>query len=154
MASSFRVIIAVICVFLCVTVIYVDSFEKTDCYYNERFYKDREEFPRYSTFCRLYRCENRRVILVTTDQTNGDLSSQMFAYLHHKQFSTYLRNNSGISKLVIWIDGCGYQNKSADIANSELNVGVETNAPVEQKFLSPNHTQLDCSAMHSLIERE
>ncbi|GFO11692.1 hypothetical protein PoB_003819700 [Plakobranchus ocellatus] len=88
------------------------------------------------------------------DQTNGDLSSQMFAYLHHNQFSAYLRNNSGMSKLVIWIDGCGYQNKSAGIANSELHLGVETNAPVEQKFLTPNHTQMDCGAMHSLIERK
>ncbi|GFN76065.1 hypothetical protein PoB_000257100 [Plakobranchus ocellatus] len=78
----------------------------------------------------------------------------MFAYLHHNQFSAYLRNNSGISKLVIWIDGCGYQNKSADIANSELHVGVETNALVEQKFLTPNHIQMGCGAMHSLIERK
>ncbi|GFN77309.1 hypothetical protein PoB_000381500 [Plakobranchus ocellatus] len=77
----------------------------------------------------------------------------MFAYLHHNQFSAYLRNNSGISKLVIWIHGCGYQNKSTDIANSELHLSVETNAPVEQKFLIPNHTQMGCGAMHSLREK-
>ncbi|GFO16212.1 hypothetical protein PoB_004271700 [Plakobranchus ocellatus] len=88
------------------------------------------------------------------DQTNGDLSSQMFAYLHHNHFSTYLRNYSGISKLVIWSDCCGYQNKSAAIANSVLHLSVETNAPVEQKFLIPNHTQMDCGAMHGLIERK
>ncbi|GFN80865.1 hypothetical protein PoB_000737100 [Plakobranchus ocellatus] len=41
-----------------------------------------------------------------------------------------------------------------DIANSELHLSVETNAPVEQKFLSPNHTQMDCGAMHSLIEKK
>ncbi|GFO41486.1 hypothetical protein PoB_006799100 [Plakobranchus ocellatus] len=63
-----------------------------------------------------------------------------------------------MSKLVIWIDGCGYQNKSTGIAISELHLSVETNAPVEQKFLTPNHTpnhtQMGCDAMHSLIERK
>ncbi|GFO33770.1 hypothetical protein PoB_006027500 [Plakobranchus ocellatus] len=80
----------------------------------------------------------------------------MFAYLHHNHFSTYLRNYSGISKLVIWSDGCGYQNKSAGIANSvlHLTLSVETNAPVQQKLLTPGHTQMDCGAMHSLVERK
>ncbi|GFO05363.1 hypothetical protein PoB_003186800 [Plakobranchus ocellatus] len=60
----------------------------------------------------------------------------------------------GISKLLIWNDGCGYQNKSAAIANSVLHLSVETKAPVEQKFLTPGHTQMDCGAMHSLVERK
>ncbi|GFO05373.1 hypothetical protein PoB_003187800 [Plakobranchus ocellatus] len=66
----------------------------------------------------------------------------MFAHLHHNRFSTYLRNYSGTSKLLTWNDGCGYQNKSAAIANSV------------QKFLTPGHTQMDCGAMHSLVERK
>ncbi|GFO35683.1 hypothetical protein PoB_006218800 [Plakobranchus ocellatus] len=40
------------------------------------------------------------------------------------------------------------------IANSELHLSGETNAPMEQKFLTPSHTQMDCGAMHSLLERK
>ncbi|GFN86834.1 hypothetical protein PoB_001334000 [Plakobranchus ocellatus] len=40
------------------------------------------------------------------------------------------------------------------IANSALHLSVETNAPEEQNFLTPDHTQMDCDAMHSLVERK
>ncbi|GFO22255.1 hypothetical protein PoB_004876000 [Plakobranchus ocellatus] len=79
----------------------------------------------------------------------------MFAYLHHNHFSTYLRNYSGMSKLVIWSDDCGYQNISADIAHSVLHLSVGTiNAPVEPKCLTLGHIQMNCGAMHSLVERK
>ncbi|KAK3793670.1 hypothetical protein RRG08_014564 [Elysia crispata] len=59
------------------------------------------------------------------DETNGDHSSQMFGYLHHNYFSRYLDTNPDIAKIVIWSDGCGYQNKCTTIANSLLQLVVE-----------------------------
>ena len=82
------------------------------------------------------------------DESNADLSSQMFGYLHHNHFSRYLDANPDVSIVVIWSDGYGYQNKCVTIANSLLQLVVKKKAPIEQKFLTAGHTQ-----MHSLIER-
>lgn len=87
------------------------------------------------------------------DETNGDLSSQMFGYLHFSHFSRYLDANPDVSKIIIWSDGCGYQNKCTTIANSLLQLVVEKKVPIEQKYLTPGHTQMECDSMHSLIER-
>ncbi|GFS19681.1 hypothetical protein ElyMa_005039000 [Elysia marginata] len=87
------------------------------------------------------------------DESNADLSSQMFGYLHHNHFSRYLDAKPDDSNAVIWSDGCGYQNKCVTIANSLLQLVVEKKVPIEQKFLTPGNTQMECDAMHSLIER-
>ena len=87
------------------------------------------------------------------DESNADLSSQMFGYLHHNHFSRYLGANQDVSIVVIWSDDYGYQNKCVTIANSLLQLVVEKKAPIEQKFLTAGHTQLECDAIHSLIER-
>ena len=87
------------------------------------------------------------------DETNGDLSGQMFGYLHYNHFSRYLDANPDIAKIVIWSDGCGYQNKCATIANSLLQLVVEKKVTIEQKFLTPGHTQMECDSMHSLIKQ-
>ncbi|GFR65552.1 hypothetical protein ElyMa_001950300 [Elysia marginata] len=77
----------------------------------------------------------------------------MFGFLHHNHFSRYLDANPDVSNVVIWSDGCGYQNKCVTIANSLLQLVVEKKVPIEQKFLTPGHTQMKCDAMHSLMER-
>ncbi|GFN93547.1 hypothetical protein PoB_002005300 [Plakobranchus ocellatus] len=87
------------------------------------------------------------------DETNGDLSGDMFASLHFNHFYRYLELNPGIKKLIIWSDGCGYQNKSHCIANSFLHLALERAVTIEQKYLVPGHTQMECDSMHSVIER-
>ena len=87
------------------------------------------------------------------DESIADLSSQMFGYLHHNHFSRYLDANPDVSIVVIWSDDYGYQNKCVTIANSLLQLAVEKKVPIEQKFFTPGHTQMECDAMHSLIER-
>ncbi|GFO03453.1 hypothetical protein PoB_002995800 [Plakobranchus ocellatus] len=43
-------------------------------------------------------------------ETNTDLSSFMFAFLHHQHFKRQLELFPEITKVIIWSDGCGYQN--------------------------------------------
>ena len=77
----------------------------------------------------------------------------MFGYLHHNHFSRYLDANPDVSIVVIWSDGYGYQNECVTIANILLQLVVKKKAPIEQKFLTAGRTQMECDAMHSLIER-
>ncbi|GFO28632.1 hypothetical protein PoB_005513700 [Plakobranchus ocellatus] len=87
------------------------------------------------------------------DETHGDLSGDIFASLHFNYFLQYLEQNPGIKKLIILSDGCGYQNKLHCIANSFLHLALERAVTIEQKYLGPGHTQMECNSMHSVIER-
>ena len=87
------------------------------------------------------------------DETNGSLSSQMFGWLHHRHFSQYLAKNPSVKKLVIYSDGCGYQNKCSSVANCFLQLALEQGITIEQKYLVSGHTQMECDSMHSVIER-
>lgn len=88
------------------------------------------------------------------DETNADLSSHMFAYLHHNHFSQYLDKNPHIKHLIVYSDGCGYQNKCSNVTNAFAQLAAEKNVTVEQKFLVSGHTQMECDSVHSVIERK
>lgn len=54
--------------------------------------------------------------------------------------------------VVLWSDGCGNQNRNCIFANALLNLAVEKNVQIEQKFLLKGHTQMECDSVHSNIE--
>ena len=76
----------------------------------------------------------------TWDETDGDLSSETFAFLHHKHFSAYLDKHPEIKTLIIWSDGCGYQNRNAKVANSFMHLSKEKGVTIDQKYLTKWHT--------------
>ncbi|CAH1099611.1 unnamed protein product [Psylliodes chrysocephalus] len=55
--------------------------------------------------------------------------------------------------IIIYSDGCGYQNKNAVLSNALLTFSVTNKKIVEQKYLVRGHTQMECDSVHSLIER-
>ncbi|KAK5643905.1 hypothetical protein RI129_007750 [Pyrocoelia pectoralis] len=55
--------------------------------------------------------------------------------------------------IVIYSDGCGYQNRNNVLANALLNFSIQHNIVVFQKYLEPGHTQMECESVHSGIER-
>ena len=63
------------------------------------------------------------------DETEANLSSDVFAYLWFSHFDKVLQINPAIEKLIIWRDGCGLQ-----------------------KYLVAGHTQMECDSMHSTIK--
>ena len=87
------------------------------------------------------------------DETSGTLSSDVFAWLQFDHFRAYLEANEEIDTLIVWSDGCGYQNRNATVTNAYLQLAAERKITIEQKFLVPGHTQMECDSMHSLIER-
>ncbi|KAK3911487.1 Auxin-responsive protein IAA9 [Frankliniella fusca] len=61
-----------------------------------------------------------------------------------------------IENLILWSDTCGGQNKNA-LINCALMVAMahkKTVKKIDQKFLVPGHTHLECDSDHALIEEK
>lgn len=67
----------------------------------------------------------------------------------------YLQTQFSQSSLdiIIYSDGCGYQNRNSILSNALLAFSVINKKTIEQKFLVKGHTQMECDSVHSLIER-
>ncbi|CAG9764937.1 unnamed protein product [Ceutorhynchus assimilis] len=56
--------------------------------------------------------------------------------------------------IIIYSDGCGFQNRNKVLANALLNLAMKHEVTIYQKYLEPGHTQMECDSVHSLIERK
>ena len=88
------------------------------------------------------------------NESEGDLSSEVFAYLQYQHFASIICNNPGLEEIVIWSDGCGYQNRNTNVANVYSALSQQYGITITQKFLVAGHTQMECDSMHSTIERK
>ena len=88
------------------------------------------------------------------DEVNGNLSSDTFAWLQYSHFKKIISDNPAIKKIIIWSDGCGYQNRNATISSAYLTLARETGRVLVQKYLVSGHTQMEVDSMHSSIEHQ
>ncbi|XP_063590497.1 uncharacterized protein LOC134767429 [Penaeus indicus] len=88
------------------------------------------------------------------NETEGDLKSEVFSYLQYHHFETIILENPNLQELVIWSDGCGYQNRNVKVANAYSALARKYGIRIIQKFLVAGHTQMECDSMHSTIERK
>lgn len=102
----------------------------------------------------LYNLNTKDGYCYTWNETEGDLSSEVFAYLQYKHFESVLKNQPHLKKIIIWSDGCGYQNRNVKVANMYSHLACEYNVDIVQKYLVSGHTQMECDSMHSTIERK
>ena len=87
------------------------------------------------------------------DECNGDLSSNMFAYLDYHHFEQYIKSHPNITHYIIWSDNCSYQNKNVTLSNMFFHLVRTYNVTIDQKYLLTGHTQMECDSMHSYIEK-
>ncbi|KAK3796501.1 hypothetical protein RRG08_003221 [Elysia crispata] len=78
-----------------------------------------------------YDLKSKQAFNYVFDETNGDLSSHMFGYLHYNHFRTFLNDNPDIKMAA---------------AEQDITIG--------QKFLVYGHTQRKCDSAHSVVERK
>ena len=88
------------------------------------------------------------------DETQGDVNSEMFAYLQYQHFCDVLDAHPEIKEVIIWSDGCTYQNRNTNLANSLLHLAITRGVKIVQKYLVVGHTQMEVDSMHSSIERK
>ncbi|MEL7308194.1 MAG: hypothetical protein AAGK05_10210 [Pseudomonadota bacterium] len=87
------------------------------------------------------------------DETQADLSSDVFASIQTAHFREYLGQHPLVKQLIVWSDNCCYQNKNVALANAYSALANETGVTIIQKYLVQGHTQMECDNMHSKIER-
>jgi len=57
-------------------------------------------------------------------------------------------------KIILFSDGCTYQNRNATLSNALLNLNLLSRVSIIQKYLQRGHTQMEVDSMHSTIERK
>lgn len=89
------------------------------------------------------------------DETEADLTANTFASL----LIDYLKNtvsqlNNRSKDVIIWSDGCTYQNRNATVSNALLSFSVTNKITIYQKYLAKGHTQMEVDSVHAAIERK
>lgn len=100
----------------------------------------------------MYNLATHKCVNFWWNETEGDLSASTFANFildHISQTCT-----AKTIPIFLYSDGCCYQNRNCILSNALLHYAIKNNTVIEQKFLEKGHTNMECDAVHSLIERK
>lgn len=86
------------------------------------------------------------------NETNGDLTASSFISCIIYHLKTYSLTDS--LPIIIYSDGCGYQNRNHFLSNALSIFAIENNKVIEQKYLEKGHTQMECDSAHAKIEKK
>lgn len=86
-------------------------------------------------------------------EINGGLESDVFASIMVRFLLSEIQKHKP-SKIIVWSDGCTYQNRNVKLSNGLLELAMEQNIIIEQKYLEVGHTQMEADSIHSTIERK
>jgi hypothetical protein len=81
----------------------------------------------------------------------GGLDADVFASCLHDYITNDERCKAA-DKVVIYSDGCTYQNRNVTLANMLMQISV-SGKTIIQKFLEKGHTQMECDSVHATCER-
>lgn len=95
----------------------------------------------------MYNLQSHEVVCYWFDETATDLVASSFVSCIIHTLSNILQNNR--LPVILWSDGCNYQNRNAVLSNALLHLSKEFNVDIEQKFLTKGHTQMECDSVHS-----
>lgn len=101
----------------------------------------------------LYNLATKEGYCYPWEETEGELKMENFSSMQYQHFKKILINDPGIKTLIVWSDGAVYQNKNSSVSNAYLQLAMEHGIEIYQKYLVVGHTQMECDAMHSTIER-
>ncbi|KAK6177541.1 hypothetical protein SNE40_015624 [Patella caerulea] len=82
----------------------------------------------------------------------GGLSSHNFATCIQHYIETLIE--PGIEEIILFSDGCGYQNRNVSVSNALLYTAVKNGITIIQKYLEKGHTQMEVDSVHSTLERK
>lgn len=102
----------------------------------------------------LYNLKTKEGYCYIWEEPEGDLSSEVFASLQYSHFDRYIQEHPQVKELIIWSDGCGYQNRNTTISNAYLELARHRHVKIVQKYLVAGHTQMEVDSMHACIERK
>lgn len=86
------------------------------------------------------------------DETEGGLNADEFTSIISKFIRTEV-DGTKYDHIIMYSDGCTFQNRNAILSNALLQVSHQTGFTITQKFLEKGHTQMECDSMHATIEK-
>ena len=98
----------------------------------------------------ILQCKSRDVTCYFWLEWEGDLIANSFASCVI-DFLENLTEDSEIKQIIIFSDGCSYQNRNACLSNALLRFAVEKNILTTQKYLEKGHALM---MVDSVIERK
>lgn len=84
-------------------------------------------------------------------ETAADMSESTFATCILGFLQVNYREGVGLP-IILFSDGCTYQNRNNILSNALLQYSTEYNVEIVQKFLIVSHTQITCDSVHAKIE--
>ena len=99
----------------------------------------------------MYNLKTKDVMCYYWHEGEGDLTSHAFASCIRDALATVV-SDANISKITLYSDGCGYQNRNSTLSNMLLDFAVTHKVEISQKFLEKGHTQMEVDSVHSSIE--
>lgn len=100
-----------------------------------------------------YNLSTKDVMCYVWHEANGGLESDVFASIATIFFLKEIENKKP-QKIIIWSDGCGYQNRNVKLSNALVELSVKHNVIIEHKYLEVGHTQMEVDSIHSSIEKK
>ena len=100
----------------------------------------------------LFDLNNQNAMNYFWNESECELTANCFAscvidYLHSI-------DTTKVKKVIIYSDGCTYQNCNAKLSNALLHFSVKSGIEIEQKYLEHGHTVMECDSVHSCFERK
>jgi len=86
------------------------------------------------------------------DETSGGLEASIFATLVIDYLDNIIEKTPSITNILIYSDGCGYQNRNTTVSNAILKFAIEQKVTITQNFLEKGHTQMEVGSVHHTIE--
>lgn len=84
----------------------------------------------------------------------ADLSGSSFATCLVNYIENTLSKNDSIKHIILYSDGCTYQNRNVVLANALCHTTKKFGIEITQKILEKGHTQMEVDSVHSVIERK
>ena len=99
-----------------------------------------------------YDLKTREVLNYVWSENNGDIESNNFTTCYINYLTTLVSNNPGVEKIILWSDGCTYQNRCNILSSALLTFAVKNKVEIWHKYLEVGHTHMECDSVHSRIE--
>lgn len=113
------------------------------------YYKSKLVIHNYTVFNK----KTKGVVCYVWHEGEGGVTSNRFATILTHHIETKLKPNEN-ETVIVWSDGCCYQNRNANLTNSLLLLAEKMNIVIIQKYLEHGHTQMECDSIHAQIERK
>lgn len=68
-------------------------------------------------------------------------------------YSFLLEQTNDGETVLLYSDGCTYQNRNSTLSTALSNLATEKNVRIVHKYLEPGHTQMEVDSVHSTIEQ-